>query len=97
MYFTAPREDYFVIVIFFVIFVIVHVLLQQHVVNIAKSLRLDLSTSCSAKDVHEVKAAVWALGHIGSTVGGLDLLLKEGVVSDLVIMAESCPVLSIRG
>ena len=66
-------------------------------VNIAKSLRLDLTTSCNAKDIHEVKAAVWALGHIGSTVGGLELLLKEGVVSDLVDMAESCPVLSVRG
>ena len=75
----------------------VHLVSQKHVVNIAKSLRLDLSTSCSAKDVHEVKAAVWALGHIGSTVGGLDLLIKEDVVSDLVVMAESCPVLSVRG
>ena len=65
--------------------------------NIAKSLRLDLTTNCSARDIHEVKAAVWALGHIGATVGGLELLLKEGVVSDLVVMAESCPVFSVRG
>ena len=65
--------------------------------NIAKSLRLDLTDSCSAKVVHEVKAAVWALGHIGSTVGGLELLLKEGVVADLALMAERCPVLSVRG
>ena len=71
--------------------------MQNHVVNIAKSLRLDITTNCNAEDIHEVKAAIWALGHIGSTVGGLELLLKEGVVSDLVVMAESCPVLSVRG
>ena len=65
--------------------------------NIAKSLHLDLTTTCNAKDIHEVKAAIWALGHIGSTVGGLELLLKEGVVSHLVAMAETCPVLSVRG
>ena len=44
-----------------------------------------------------IKAAVWALGHIGSTLGGLDLLLKEDVIGNLVYMAEECPVLSIRG
>ena len=71
--------------------------IQEHVANIAKSLCLDLTTNCTAKGIHEVKAAVWALGHIGSTVGGLELLLKEGVVSKLVTMAESCPVLSVRG
>ena len=66
-------------------------------VNIVKKLRLDITTNCSAKNIHEVKAAVWALGHIGSTVGGLELLLKEDVVADLVDMAEGCPVLSVRG
>ena len=58
-------------------------------------------TICQEPDTKEkilaVKAAVWALGHIGSTLGGLDLLLKEEVVENLVCMAEECPVLSIRG
>ena len=66
-------------------------------VNITKSLRRDITTSCNANDIHEVKAAVWALGHIGSTVGGLQLLMKENVVEYLVEMAEGCPVLSVRG
>jgi len=44
-----------------------------------------------------IKAAVWALGHIGSSLGGLNLLLKEEVLGDLMDMAEECPVLSIRG
>ena len=47
--------------------------------------------------ITDFKAAIWALGHIGSAVRGLELLIKEGVVSDLVTLAEICPVLSIRG
>lgn len=47
--------------------------------------------------IPEVKAVVWALGHIGSSSGGLELLVKEDIVGDLVEMAENSPVLSIRG
>ena len=52
---------------------------------------------CSHDDITEFKAAIWALGHIGSAVGGLELLVKEGVIEIMVSLAESCPVLSIRG
>ena len=40
---------------------------------------------------------MWALGHIGSSPGGLHLLLEEEVIDDLIDLAETCPVLSIRG
>ena len=43
------------------------------------------------------KAAIWALGHIGSTEQGLELLLCENAVDDLIELAEECPLLSIRG
>ena len=49
------------------------------------------------EDVTIYKAAIWALGHIGSTQRGLELLLQEGAVEDLVELAEECPLLSIRG
>ena len=49
------------------------------------------------KGILDVKAAVWALGHIGSSLGGLSLLLREEIISDLVDMAEVSPILSIRG
>jgi rapamycin-insensitive companion of mTOR len=48
-------------------------------------------------DVHEVKATVWALAHIGTSIGGLELLMDEAIVHDLVRMAEANEVLTVRG
>ncbi|KAM3599348.1 uncharacterized protein V6R79_004163 [Siganus canaliculatus] len=47
--------------------------------------------------IRQLKAALWALGHIGSSTWGLNLLLEEGVIADIVDMAHNCEVLSIRG
>ena len=58
---------------------------------------MDTSCMTSHDEIITFKAAIWALGHIGSAAGGLDLLIREGVVSILVTLAEKCPVLSIRG
>ena len=54
-------------------------------------------TPSSKEDITIFKAAVWALGQIGSTSRGIELLLKEDVVEELIELAEGCPVLSIRG
>ena len=58
---------------------------------------VDTSAISSHDDIITFKAAIWALGHIGSAIGGLDLLVREGVLANLVKLAETCPVLSIRG
>ena len=55
------------------------------------------SVPSSPRELLEVKAAVWALGHIGSSPGGLGLLQERNVLPRLVEMAEASPVLSIRG
>ncbi|KAM6975890.1 rapamycin-insensitive companion of mTOR-like [Tautogolabrus adspersus] len=47
--------------------------------------------------IRQLKAALWALGHIGSSSWGLNLLQEEGVIPDIVDLAHSCEVLSIRG
>ena len=36
-------------------------------------------------------------GHIGTSVGGLELLLADNVIQVLVNMTESSPVATIRG
>ena len=43
-----------------------------------------------------VKAALWAVGHIGSYELGVSLL-DPAVYQDVVSIAESCEVLSLRG
>ncbi|XP_041958385.1 rapamycin-insensitive companion of mTOR [Alosa sapidissima] len=45
----------------------------------------------------QLKAALWALGNIGSSNWGLNLLQEEGVIPDIVALAQHCEVLSIRG
>ncbi|XP_010740551.2 rapamycin-insensitive companion of mTOR isoform X2 [Larimichthys crocea] len=47
--------------------------------------------------IKQLKAALWALGNIGSSNWGLNLLLEEGVITDIVALAHDCEVLSIRG
>ncbi|CAB1318322.1 unnamed protein product [Coregonus sp. 'balchen'] len=47
--------------------------------------------------IKQLKAALWALGNIGSSNWGLNLLQEEGVIPDIVVLALHCEVLSIRG
>ncbi|XP_022600146.1 rapamycin-insensitive companion of mTOR-like [Seriola dumerili] len=47
--------------------------------------------------IKQLKAALWALGNIGSSNWGLNLLLEERVIPDIVALAHHCEVLSIRG
>ncbi|XP_033871166.3 rapamycin-insensitive companion of mTOR-like isoform X1 [Acipenser ruthenus] len=47
--------------------------------------------------VKQLKAALWALGNIGSSNWGLNLLQEENVIPDIIALAQHCEVLSIRG
>ncbi|XP_018100001.1 rapamycin-insensitive companion of mTOR [Xenopus laevis] len=47
--------------------------------------------------IKQLKAALWALGNIGSSNWGLNLLQEENVIPDIVSLALHCDVLSIRG
>ncbi|XP_033125633.1 rapamycin-insensitive companion of mTOR-like [Anneissia japonica] len=47
--------------------------------------------------VLNLKASLWALGHIGSSNWGLKLLEKEEIIPDVIRLAEECSVFSVRG
>ncbi|XP_029941324.1 rapamycin-insensitive companion of mTOR-like [Salarias fasciatus] len=47
--------------------------------------------------IKQLKAALWALGHIGSSNWGVKLLQEDGLIPDLVSLAHHCEVLSVRG
>ncbi|NWY02500.1 RICTR protein, partial [Nothoprocta ornata] len=47
--------------------------------------------------IKQLKAALWALGNIGSSNWGLNLLQEENVIPDIMALAQHCEVLSIRG
>lgn len=44
-----------------------------------------------------MKAALWAIGHIGTSTFGLPLLLEQGVFQDVVAICETSTTLSIKG
>ncbi|XP_067933265.1 rapamycin-insensitive companion of mTOR-like [Watersipora subatra] len=48
-------------------------------------------------DIKQAKAAIWVVGHIGSSVFGLGLLEKQGLLPCLINMAERSHVLTLRG
>ncbi|XP_061842148.1 rapamycin-insensitive companion of mTOR-like isoform X3 [Nerophis lumbriciformis] len=47
--------------------------------------------------IKQLKAALWALGNIGSSNWGLNLLREENVIPDILALAQQCEVLSVRG
>uniref|UniRef100_A0A8C2YVI1 RPTOR independent companion of MTOR complex 2 n=1 Tax=Cyclopterus lumpus TaxID=8103 RepID=A0A8C2YVI1_CYCLU len=47
--------------------------------------------------IKQLKSALWALGNIGSSNWGLNLLQEENVIPDILTLAQHCDVLSVRG
>ncbi|XP_013398176.1 rapamycin-insensitive companion of mTOR isoform X2 [Lingula anatina] len=65
--------------------------LQEYVDSIKyQELRTD-------EDVLKLKAAMWAVGQIGSSAWGLQMLERENLVPELIKLAEECGVFSVRG
>ncbi|KAG1659079.1 Rapamycin-insensitive companion of mTOR [Nymphon striatum] len=73
-------------------------LLLQHT-NYLHNLILTVQTMEIATDekIFELKAAIWALAHIGTSVCGINFLNQQEVIPDIVKMAEECSVFSVRG
>ncbi|XP_051732729.1 rapamycin-insensitive companion of mTOR isoform X1 [Ctenopharyngodon idella] len=73
-----------------------HLLEAQNVVS-----DLSYTVRCPVLDkwegIKQLKAALWALGNIGTSNWGLNLLQEENVIPDIVTLAHDCEVLSIRG
>lgn len=49
------------------------------------------------EQVDELKAALWALGHVGSTNWGINFLVEEAIIPEIVRLAEDCDNFAIRG
>ena len=53
--------------------------------------------TCTKESLKSTKAALWVVGHVGSTEGGLNILLENDIIGDVVRAAETNPVLTLRG
>lgn len=70
---------------------------RGHYVQFALYIREHGFEATDAITIHQLKSAIWAVGHIGSTAGGLPLLEDDEIVEHIVNIAEQSPVLSVRG
>ncbi|XP_002741655.1 rapamycin-insensitive companion of mTOR-like [Saccoglossus kowalevskii] len=67
---------------------------QDAVPELSRSVRYP---ELDQEGILNLKAAIWGLGHIGSSIWGLKLLLQEEIIADIIRLAEECEIYSIRG
>lgn len=63
--------------------------------EVTDSLRDDQSVGPNG-GVLKVKAALWALGHVGTSAAGVEHLSHLGIIETITSMAETCPYYSVR-
>lgn len=51
----------------------------------------------SSSQKKKLKSVLWAVGHIGSTKNGISFLIEEGIIKDIIKLAETSTILSIKG
>lgn len=64
--------------------------------NFVRDFPLENSSEAEAS-LGQLKAVLWALGNIGATKNGLPFLEEEDIVKDIISMAESSEILSLKG
>lgn len=69
---------------------------QGHLTDFIKTIR-EYHPDKAAPSELSMKAALWAIGHIGTSAYGLPLLLEQGVLQDVVTICETSSTLSIKG
>ncbi|KAF9114243.1 hypothetical protein BGX27_011369 [Mortierella sp. AM989] len=70
---------------------------KGHFGEYARYIREHCAESKDPAIISDLKAVLWAVGHIGSTVGGLPFLEDEDLIKYIVGMAERSKVLSLKG
>lgn len=73
--------------------------LQKHpfINNFVQCIKSGLQVMDNELEIHNLKAALWAVGHVATSELGLQLLKDSNVFADIVSMAASHTILSIRG
>ncbi|GJJ68152.1 rapamycin-insensitive companion of mTOR [Entomortierella parvispora] len=70
---------------------------KEHFSEYARYIREHCAESKDSAIIAELKSVLWAVGNIGSTVGGLPFLEEEALIKYIVGMAERSKVLSLKG
>ncbi|KAG0367283.1 hypothetical protein BGZ54_004111 [Gamsiella multidivaricata] len=70
---------------------------KGHFSDYARYIREHCAESKDSTVISELKSILWAVGNIGSTVGGLPFLEEEDLIKYIVGMAERSKVLSLKG
>jgi len=70
---------------------------KGHFGEFVKTIRMHGLEESSLEIINDVKTALWAIGNVGASADGLAFLQADGVVKDVVSIAENSKVFSIRG
>ncbi|KAF8934324.1 hypothetical protein BGZ58_005786 [Dissophora ornata] len=70
---------------------------KGHFADYARYIREHCAESKDPTIISKLKSILWAVGNIGSTVGGLPFLEEEDLIKYIVGMAERSKVLSLKG
>ncbi|KAM0790272.1 hypothetical protein ACM66B_005576 [Microbotryomycetes sp. NB124-2] len=68
-----------------------------HFAEFAEYLRQHAMEDFDEDVIFKLKSVLWAVGHVGSTDGGLEFLDQEDILETIVDIAEESPVFSLRG
>ncbi|KAK4048462.1 hypothetical protein OIO90_005793 [Microbotryomycetes sp. JL221] len=68
-----------------------------HFIEFVEFLRENAMEDFEQDIIFKLKVVLWAIGHIGSTQGGLDFVDREDILETIVDVAEESPVFSLRG
>ncbi|KAK4049817.1 hypothetical protein OIV83_003873 [Microbotryomycetes sp. JL201] len=70
---------------------------SRHFAEFAEYLRQHAMEDFDEDVIFKLKSVLWAVGHVGSTEGGLEFVDEEDVLETIVDIAEESPVFSLRG
>ncbi|KAJ3339684.1 hypothetical protein HDU93_007910 [Gonapodya sp. JEL0774] len=71
---------------------------KEHFIRFVEYVRrLPADADLEPENISKLKAVLWAVGHVGTSEMGHTFLSEANIIVDIVALAESSPVLSVRG
>lgn len=70
---------------------------RGHFKTFAQLIRKAVDMPVDQAQMLSLKAALWATGNIGASTLGLSFLVQEDTIKDIIQIATTSPVLSLRG
>lgn len=71
--------------------------LNPLIILVNEASKISNTQNSTEREILELKAAMWAVGHVSNSQNGVQFLIDEGVYKSMIEIAENSPVYSLRG